>query len=315
VRKALSILLDEKLIEKRQDSGSYIAPSAFPGAVYSDTIAFLLPEASGYLAARWIGDAQAVLNAAGYSIQVYSTENRASREREILQLLLKKPVRGLLVHGVRTAFPNPNIALYESLMAQGTSVVFLEAAYPELSASCQVSPDDFSGGELLARHLIALGHKKIAGIFRLDDQNGHKRYAGVLHALNESHLLFDDRNFLWYDPMNARIPDSRQFLSFIQIQLLDCTAVVCQNHAVAAQLMRELERFEIPVPQRISLAAFDTMEPEGQNTPGITCAVCSGRASWNIATELLLAQMEGRSAVSVSCPWELVRSDSTAPPE
>lgn len=311
VRQALSVLLDEGMIEKHQGSGTYIAPSVFPSAFSSGNIAFLLPDAGIYPATLNVSEAQSRFDDAGYSAQVYCTENRTAAEREILLSLLDKPVRGLIVQGTRTAFPNPNVGLYESLVRKGTSVIFLGDAYPELSGIPSVSFDDFSGGCLLARHLLSLGHKKIAGIFCLDNQSGHKRYAGVLHALCENWLMFDDRNFLWYDSLTEQTPDSSHILSFIRIQLTDCTAVICQNETIARQLIRELRHCNIPIPQRVSVVAFATSNQERQNGTHITCAVCPDSVLWKTAVENLLSMIEGKNVSSVSHPWRLREGSST----
>ncbi|MCD8012745.1 MAG: substrate-binding domain-containing protein [Lachnospiraceae bacterium] len=337
VRQALSLLLREGMIVKRQGSGTFISPDVFPGALSSYNIAILLPDVAGYPSLNGIGDVEAALNEAGYSASVFSTENRAAREREILLNLLSRPVRGLLVRGVRTAFPNPNIPLYQELAARGTCIVFVGETYPELKNTAeadalaqnpsgsnrnpglafsqkeilQVSSDDFGGGELLTLHLTDLGHKKIAGIFRLDNQSSLNRYAGVLYALCEGGLSFDDRNFLWYDPLTARMPDSKMLLSFIRIQLIGCTAVICEDESIAAALIRELQKFSLSVPQRISVAAFASGS-ENHPMSGITSADRPDRNPWRIAAELLLANISGKPVSSVLCPWKLRAGESTA---
>ncbi|MCD7883582.1 MAG: GntR family transcriptional regulator [Lachnospiraceae bacterium] len=346
VRQALALLLLDGLIEKRQGSGTYIAPGVFPSALSSHKIAILVPDVFGYPARYSLGETESILNEAGYTTVVYSTENRTARERSILLSLLEHPVRGILVRCVRTAFPNPNISLYQELAAQGTAIIFLGEGYPMSQDSAeathqvaglyknspqtpvlykstsktgndtgpqqviQITSDDFAGGELLARHLIGLGHKKIAGIFRLDNQSGLNRYAGVLHALCESGLTFDDRDFLWYDPLTTRMPDSKMLLSFIRIQLAGCTAAICQDNAIAAALIRELQRLEMPVPQRFSVAAFSSGK-EDHFPLRITCAVRSGKKPWFIAADLLLAAIARKTVSSVSCPWVLQIGEST----
>ncbi len=338
VRQALSLLHKEGWIEKRQGSGTYIAPGLFPSTLSSHDIAILVPDVAGYLSRYHIGETETVLNEAGYSTAIYNTENHTFREREILRILLDRPVRGVLVRSVRTAFPNPNICLYRELISRGTAVVFLGEAYPELqnnsktdfqtrslsddnhnthtqnsfskNSVLQVSSDDFGGGELLARHLIELGHKKIAGIFRLDDHSGPARYAGVLHTLCESGLSFDDRDFLWYDPLNVRMPDSRVLLSFIRIQLAGCTAAVCQDDTIAAALIRELQRLGMPVPQRFSVTAFASAK-ETRPSDRITSVFRSSQDPWHIAAELLLNRLTSKTVSSVSCPWTLLPGEST----
>ncbi|MCD7744741.1 MAG: substrate-binding domain-containing protein [Lachnospiraceae bacterium] len=325
VRQALSVLLGEGMIEKRQGSGTFIAPGVFPSALSSYHIALLLPDVAGYPSQYAVGEAEAFLNEAGYSASVCSTENRTDQERKILMELQNRPVRGLLVRSVRTAFPNPNLSLYRDLAARGTSIVFLGDRYPQLQADADldspaqsrtghedfllVSTDDFGGGRLLAHHLIERGHKKIAGIFRLDNQSSRNRYAGILHALCESGLSFDDRDFLWYDPLTVRMPDSRLLLSFIRIQLAGCTAVICEDEAIAAALIRELQKLALPVPSQISVSAF--AGARSRYPSKITCAVSPNGNPWHIAAELLLANINGKPVSSIQYPWSIRTGEST----
>ncbi|MCD8076215.1 MAG: GntR family transcriptional regulator [Lachnospiraceae bacterium] len=336
VRQALSVLLAEGLIEKRQGSGTYISPSVFPKAVSSRSIAVLVPDATGNMAPSEFQSVHTIFREAGYSVSVFSTENRTAKEREILLTLLERPVRGLLIQGVRTAFPNPNLPLYRDLLVKGCSVLFLDDAYPDLrntsvlseydsrtnvserlpnpdTSILQIASDDFGGGELIARHLLSLGHKKIAGIFRLDNISGHRRYAGVLHALCEKGISFDDRSFLWYDSLTTPMPDAKLLLSFIRIQLASCTAVVCQEERIAGWLLHELNKLGVSVPQNISIAAFRDENTDKSDTGRITCAIRPDGITWKSAARLLLSKIEGKNVSSVRLPMVLQNGESTGP--
>lgn len=336
VRQALSVLLAEGLIEKRQGSGTYISPSVFPKALSSHDIALLVPDAADRAASHEIQDTYALFREAGYSVSIFSTENRTAKEREILMNLLEKSVRGLLVQGVRTAFPNPNLPLYRDLLVKGCSIVFLGDAYPDLKSVptlpehsfrtkteeilsnpetlvLQSTPDSFGGGELLTRHLLSLGHKKIAGIFRLDNLSGRKQYAGVLHALCEKGIPFDDRNFLWYDPLATQMPDAKLLLTFIRIQLASCTAVICQEESIAVWLTHELKKLNLSVPQDISITAFQDGNLDKSDTSRITCAVCPNGGTWKNAARLLLSRIDGKYVSSIRLPMVLQNGESTGP--
>ena len=97
---------------------------------------------------------------------------------------------GLIVEGSKTALPNPNLDLYEKLDLAGIPVVFIHGSYGALPGAVCVSDDNFGGGYQLARHLIARGHTKIAGIFKSDDIQGHQRYLGYLTAMRDAGLPY-----------------------------------------------------------------------------------------------------------------------------
>lgn len=59
--------------------------------------------------------------------------------------------------------------------------------------------NDRQAGLVAANHLIEKGHKKITGIFKLDDGQGHQRYAGFVEALERAGLAYDETKIFWVD--------------------------------------------------------------------------------------------------------------------
>ena len=133
VRKALSILEEEHLIEKRQGSGSYT--TGLSGSPEKDTVAVLACSDAEHIYPALLADMRAVLQAKGFRTTVYVTDNQISKERDILQELLEHPVRGILSEGCKTSLPTPNHDLYERLFEKGTSILFSM----EVTAICPIS--------------------------------------------------------------------------------------------------------------------------------------------------------------------------------
>lgn len=317
VRQALSVLFSQGLIEKRQGSGTYIAQSAVTHTAASKNIAILTLFANDHTFPAALWDMQSIFSSAGYQSQIFSTENRVSVEREILQNLLTHPVHGILAEGTRTAFPNPNLDLYSRLVSQGTSVLFLGSGYPQLPDVPCVCADDYTGGYLLAQHLIRERHTRIAGIFRSDDITGHQRYLGCACALRDHALSFDDRRFLWYDtsqrdtltePLNTRL-----LHHFIQTQLPDCSAVICQNDEIACFLIRELLKLNIRIPQQISVVSFDNSYFSELSPVKITTLSHGETRLWAHAASGLLLLMDQKPFPSLPLSWTLVKKDSDCP--
>ena len=164
-----------------------------------------------------------------YSALLYATQNRPALERDILQNLLRQNVDGLIVEGAKTALPTPNLDCYERLDRAGIPVIFLHGCYRELKDAVCVSDDNFGGGYLLVRHLLAKGHTKIAGIFKSDDIQGHQRYAGFLAAMRDAGLSIQDDRTYWYTTEERRFlldyGHTEMLEHFLHFYLRDCTAV------------------------------------------------------------------------------------------
>lgn len=316
VRQALSVLQSDGLIEKRRGSGTYIAPSAGSGAS-PRTIAVLAPHIDDPAFQRDLLDAQAVFSGAGYMPRVFSTKNRISDERAILQSLLDSPACGILARGTRSALPNPNLDLYRRLMERGTAVLFVGDGCRELPGAPCVRFDDYAGAYQLTQHLIQQRHTRIAGIFRCDSVSGHERFRGCACALRDSALPFDDSRFFWYDAgqsdPSSGAPAAQLLQPFIRTQLPGCSAVVCQNDEIACFLIRELQRLHIRVPQQISVVGFgDTYFSEISPVRVTTLSPGDVRL-WRHAAAGLLLLIDRRPFPCAPFSWTLVKKDSDGP--
>ena len=235
VRKALSVLEAEHLIEKRQGSGSYT--TGLYGKEEKNTVAVLVCSDTEYIYPGLLADMRNTLQEAGFSFTVHITDNQISTERMILQQLLENPVRGILSEGCKTCMPTPNHDLYDRLADKGTSVVFFHGNYSNMPDYPFIKDDNYGGGYYLGKYLSTLGHRKIAGIFKRDDVQGIERYFGFLSALRDENLPFCEECIGFYDTVQLASLQKRQdtaFLSeFILKQLKDATAVVCYNDEIA----------------------------------------------------------------------------------
>ena len=277
VRHALRLLEEEGLIHRRQGSGSYatgLTPSAAPRQ-----IAVVASFMDDYIFPAILHEATEVFSRQGYSTAVYATENRVSREREILLRLLEEPMSGLLVEGSKTALPTPNGDLYQPLRQAGTPMVFLHGAYGELSGIPCVADDNYGGGYQLARYLASRGHREFAGIFKSDDAQGPQRYHGALAAVRDEGLPIRDRRFAWYDS------EDRDEIAFHLVQVL-----------LAAGRR---------VPEEVAVVSFDNSYLSQISPVPITSLSHRSRMG-RVAAEQMTALLRGEAAHSRFLEWELV---------
>ena len=312
VRRALSVLAQEGLIERHQGSGSYI--KNIPPA-HGASIAILATYINNYIFPAILQDAQTVFACNGYSTMVFCTHNQVSMEREILKNVLESPVCALLVEGTKTALPNPNLDLYEQLSKSSVPVVFLHGTYSALSDVVCVSDDNFHGGYLLTQYLIKKGHTCIAGIFKSDDIQGHDRYFGFLSALRDAELSLPDGQILWYTTEEKNQILNNDDLSilqnFVKNSLQDATAVVCYNDEIAFALIDVLLSLGIRVPEDVAVVSFDNSSYSEFCSVKITSLAHGTKHIGRIAAERLVDMLHGKQVQSEAVPWVLVEKESS----
>lgn len=316
VRKALSILENEHLIEKRRGSGSYT--TGLLGSAERNTVAVLVCSDSEYIYPEFLTALRNALQQQGFFCTVYITDNQVSKERKILEHLLAHPVRGILSEGCKTAFPTPNDDLYRRLLNEGTSIVFFHGNYPNLPDLPSIKDNNFEGAYYLGKYLVSSGHKKTAAILKSDDIQGTERCFGFLSALRDEHIPFPEENICYFDSVRLSALQKKQdtglLADFIGKQLDDATAVLCYNDEIAYWLIKELTYKNLRVPEDISVVSFDNSYLSELSAVQITSLSHKKQEMALSAAEMLLKLMKGSSVSSRKLPWHLVRRQSCTAP-
>lgn len=309
VRRAVGLLVDEGLLQRRQGSGTYAAGQRRRPTRTIGVIATYLSE---YILPSMIRGIEEVTAAEGYRFLLRSTGNRMDRERELLEYFLANPVDGLIVEGAKTALPNPNLPLYRQLRAREIPVVFLSGWYPALEQSVYVITDDDAGGAMAARCLLGHGHRRIGGIFKADDQQGHRRFAGFANACREQGVNLSDDCFAWYTTEQRESLLTGQSEQAILHMLAPCTAVVCYNDQIAAPLMASLLRAGRRVPEDIAVISFDRSVYSDLTPVPLTSLAHPKEEIGRVAARKLLHMLHGRRERPAVLPWTLEERQSTA---
>lgn len=310
VRRALELLEQEGLILRLRGSGTYLAGER---QRRDRRVAVLTCSAGDYLYPQLLRDIEAVCAPEGFSVERHATGNLVAREREILTQLLAEPPAGILMEGAKSALPSPNLDLLERLGALGVPVVFLHAALgaPE-NAPC-IQDDNEGGARLLVRYLLEKGHRRIAGVFKSDDLQGHKRYHGFVSELIRAGCPLPEDSILWYDTRDreALLGSSGDWLErFVRTRLSPCTAVVCYNDEVAYPLIRRLLSAGLRVPEDVAVVSFDDSHYCRLSPVAITSLAHERHQMGTSAARALLSLLDGRDARSLRLPWTIRERES-----
>lgn len=267
----------------------------------SDMIGVLLPDLSNPFFPALLNALEVAARAAGLLLLVHETENDAALERRALDRLASVRVDGLVW------VPVDGSALADAQAAEprpGLPMVTLDRPVPGCDA---VHADHVEGGRLLARHLRALGHERVALLHGPDDlPSARARRRGFLDAFAPALPMWQcDAGFTHELPVDAR-------------RLLAAggfDALVCANDAVAIGAVRQLRQAGACVPQDVSVVGFDDIPWAPLMDPPLTTVAQPLRAIGAAAVRLLLERIADprRATRQVVMPVELVVRASTAP--
>ncbi len=310
VRRALAQLEAEGLIVRERGSGTYLAESR---RGRGGRVAVIVCSGEDYLYPSLLRDVEAVCAPKGFAVEHCAAGNRVAREREILTRLLAEPPDGILMEPAKSALPSPNLDLLARFGALGVPLVWLHAALPVPADAPCIRDDNEGGARLLVSRLVKKGHRRVAGIFKSDDQQGHARYQGFVAELLAAGCPLEEESVLWYDSRDRDelLASRADWLErFVRARLRPCTAVVCYNDEIAYPLIRCLRREGLRVPEDVAVVSFDDSHYCRLSPVPITSLAHERHLLGSSAARALLALIDGRGASSQRLPWTLRERES-----
>lgn len=256
VRKAIDDLVNEGWLYKKQGKGTFVSNPNVNEERQGKLIGVVATYISDYIFPEIVTGIDHILSEHGYSIILGNTNNKIEKERLVLKNMLEHPLVGLILEPTKSVFPNHNKDILQKFVDRGIPILYIHASYSNMPSS-YVIEDDVKAGYMATEHLISLGHKRIGGIFKNDDLQGHGRYEGMIDCLREHELAVDEETIVWYGT-----EDQKTFLTDVYSQVIidrfkNCTGIVCYNDLIALQLLEALKSVGINIPEHYSIVSFD----------------------------------------------------------
>jgi LacI family transcriptional regulator len=182
-----------------------------------------------------------------------------------------------------------------------------------LSTLPTIDSDNLSGAVLAVRHLIELGHRRIAMLSgRPDLQSAHLREQGYRRALEAAGLAVEETLVQpgGYDP-GVSITAARSLLTGADRP----TAIFAGNDLSAIATIEVATELGLRVPEDLSVVGFDNIPESALSSPPLTTVDQPIRIMGQRAVDLLihLVNDEQVGCTHVTLPTNLVIRQSTAP--
>jgi LacI family transcriptional regulator len=198
--------------------------------------------------------AEAAANERGYLIILCNSENSRHREENYLRVLEEQRVAGILIVPVEN-----DVAYSRSLLRSGTHLVLLDRVSHDATA-CSVSVDDVYGGELAGKHLLELGHRRIAYIHGpLSSAQYVDRLAGLRRAVAAVGAAPDQAIVALAASADNPHAGAACVEAFLGLKDRP-TAIFCGNDNLAMGVLYELARRGVAVPDDVALIGYDDID-------------------------------------------------------
>ena len=269
-------------------------------------VAALLPRFTNPSAVQRVRGIVDGLSGSQYDLMVFDIESE-DRQRRAFELFDRGDrADGLLV--VSTLPPEVEV---DRLRAAGIPCVLIDAVHPYFPS---IAVDDGAGGEIATRHLISLGHRRVALIgdpppeFRFEWSRDRTR--GYERALAAAGIEVRDE----YVREGTRLLHVARAIAIELLSLPERpTAIFAASDTQAIGVLEAARAFGIQVPGELSVIGFDDIEVAAY--VGLTTVRQPLARSGRRGAELLLEALAGERVEPLRelLPLELVVRGTTGP--
>ncbi|MGI6017562.1 MAG: GntR family transcriptional regulator [Marvinbryantia sp.] len=308
IRQALGVLEQEERIRRVQGSGNYIQMSGSSRQrKKSKCIAVNIRYVREYIFPDLLRGIQEELIQNGYTMLLFSTNNRVEQERKNLLECMNQNVAAILTDGTRSALPNPNASLYRQIKESGIPVLFMDSSYSGLEDFPTVGIDDFQAAKTLTEFFLKRGCERISCIFKVDSRTGQQRYAGYDAAMLEYGSMPPDEAVTWYSTGKEDEVLGEDYMK----RYAKADAVICYNDRIAKKLIDRLLQRNVRIPEEVQVGSFDNSIYSELSAVRITSMNHPKEEMGREAVRKLMEMLKGKKVESVQFSMELVEKDSS----
>lgn len=283
----------------------------------SRDIGVIIPSISNPFYPQMIMGVEMEARSRGYNILLCSSLRDPKIERDYIQTLHQKQVRGLIISSI-----SENCTYLRQLQEYGVKIVSFDQNSEGLECS-SVGFDYLKGGLIATEYLIKMGHRNIAFLSAPLTRKSRKEVMeGYRLALLKNGISFDTSNVLIseteeeYSNSNYEFENGRELTrKFLKLPQRP-TAIFAVNDMTAFGSIHELMNNNIKIPEDISVIGFDNIAFASMINPQLTTVNQPAFETGRLACKVLVDSMGGDTYSNMSIVLEptLVIRNSTGSP-
>lgn len=311
VRRAISDLENENFIYRIQGGGSFVADKTeiLQKESVPQVVGVISTHIASYIFPAIIDGIDQVLSMHNFSFILANTHNDPVRERSALKNFMRQNLGGLIVEPTKSASETTNIDLYKEIEKLGIPVIFINASYKNIQGTTLVSDDQHAFYQA-TNYLFSKNHKKIVGVFQVDDLQGVHRLNGYLEAYQDHSSLLPFCKPIMYqsDNVNSALQQMNDLL--MKTSSERPTAILAYNDQLAIRIMDLVNDIGLKIPTDVSIIGFDDFQLSKYMSPRLTTMTHAQQMMGRDAATLLLQKINHHKVDSVVYESLMVERDS-----
>jgi LacI family transcriptional regulator len=273
------------------------------------TVGMVIPDLTNPLFPPIVRGIEDRFRASDYTLFLANTDQDPDRERQIIGVMQARHVDGIIVATARRTHP-----LLEELQRAGVPLVLVNRV-ADLPMVSSVTADDHDGVGQAMRHLIALGHRRIAHIAgSATTTTGVDRATAYRYWLEQADIAYDEKLVTIADWFTEA--DGAEACQELLDRGVDATAILAANDLVALGCYQVLRSVGLRVPEDVSVVGYNDIPFTHAFAPPLTSVRVPLYELGQRTADLLLEHIGDDAPVHTSVrlmPRLVVRGSTVAP--
>ena len=263
VRQALDTLVRDGIVSRVRGAGTFVSDAVV--ASNNKLLAAIVPNVTNSEIARFMQVMGTAAIESGYTLLLSVTNDIPEIERQFIDEIARLKVVGVL------KFPT-NIEAEEETRAQlreyGLPYVVINDFWTDSRQDYHIMYDECAAVEMAVEHLVELGHERLAF---LDDSRSPRQTAGdtFFKSLARHDLPREENQLVLYDIGSKGPPVEELYGSGTS----NPTGLITAFDLIAGRLVTQLRKFEVRVPEDISIVNINGKPLELPEGMDLTTAV------------------------------------------
>ncbi|MGP8200173.1 MAG: LacI family DNA-binding transcriptional regulator [Limisphaerales bacterium] len=215
-------------------------------------LGLILPSVTNPIYVRTVAAIEEGAHEWGYDLILAHSLNSPEREEACIRRLLSRRVDGLFIFPANRL--SPTAPVYEELWQRQTPTVILGQRPPFCAQFLSVETEDLTGTHLMTKHLLELGHKRIAFLSGASGSPwAQERLEGYRRALREAAIEPDDRLIF---TAGSTLEDGEKAAVQLINEAATMTAIQAATDLVAMGAANVFLNQGVKIPEDLSVAGF-----------------------------------------------------------
>lgn len=296
IDRAISQLIGEGYLYSVGGSGTYVSDMGIEQNINLDkevsNWGVILPDVMSDTYPGILRGIEDFAQSKGINILICNSDNNEKKQYSYFVRLMASNVKGLVI--IPAISIGNGSAPYSYLQNSKIPFVFCNRPVPGVNAPL-VCSNDFYGGYIATKKLIAKGYRKICYFAKTIYKTSTDRYQGYVAALNEEGLVADN-SLVSLKAEGTSFEVGYRVLSSLISQKKDFDSVFCFNDAIAEGVIRAIQDNGLLVSDDIGVIGYDNTSICDKMQPRLTSvSYKTYEIGWK-AAEVLFKLNEGTVA-------------------